>query len=74
VRAQLRAYRLRHDRFKAGTPGLHAMGSNVEASERDTSPPPNLFRRFENGAFLHNSALNRRGTRRMDTRRHSLSE
>ncbi|EQD33445.1 hypothetical protein B1A_19035, partial [mine drainage metagenome] len=60
--------------LKAGTPGLYVMRSNVEAIERDTSPPPNLFRRFENGAFLRNSVLNRRGTHRMDTRRHSLSE
>ena len=46
---------------KAGTPGLHAVRPKVEAVERDTVLPPDVFRRFENDAFWRDPALNRRG-------------
>lgn len=36
---------------KAGTPGLHSVGTKVEAKERQTVLPPDLFKRFENDAF-----------------------
>jgi sulfotransferase len=48
---------------KAGTPGLHAVRPKVEAVERDTILPPDVFRRFENDAFWRDPALNRRGVR-----------
>lgn len=36
---------------KAGTPGLHAVRSRIEAEERQTILPPDLFKRFEKDAF-----------------------
>jgi len=36
---------------KAGTPGLHAVRSRVQANERKTLLPPDLFQRFANDAF-----------------------
>lgn len=48
---------------KAGTPGLHAVRPKVEARERPTILPPDVFRRFENDAFWTNPQLNPRGVR-----------
>jgi len=48
---------------KAGTPGLHEVRPKVEAQERPTILPPDLFRRFENDAFWCNPKLNTRGVR-----------
>lgn len=36
---------------KAGTPGLHELGSRVVKKERRTILPPDVFKRFENDAF-----------------------
>jgi len=48
---------------KAGTPGLHAVRRKVEAQQRPTLLPPDLFRRFEGDAFWRDPALNLRGVR-----------
>ncbi|ULU24215.1 sulfotransferase family protein [Dyella terrae] len=48
---------------KAGTPGLHAVRPRVEARERPTLLPPDLFRRFENDAFWRDPNLNPHGVR-----------
>ena len=48
---------------KAGTPGLHVVRPKVEACERATILPPDLFRRFENDAFWRDPKLNPRGVR-----------
>lgn len=49
--------------MKAGTPGLHAIRPRVDAVERRTVLPPDLFSRFENDAFWRNPELNVRGVR-----------
>jgi len=36
---------------RVGTPGLHDVGSFVRANARPTLPPPDLFARYEKGAF-----------------------
>ncbi|WP_235653670.1 hypothetical protein [Mycolicibacter icosiumassiliensis] len=36
---------------RAGTPGLHTVGSTVKAQPRETVLPPDLFNRFINDAF-----------------------
>ena len=36
---------------RAGTPGLHTVGSTVQAQPRETLLPPDLFKRFVNDAF-----------------------
>lgn len=48
---------------KAGTPGLHTVRPKVEARERASILPPDLFRRFENDAFWRDPSLNPRGVR-----------
>lgn len=48
---------------RAGTPGLHTVGSKVRAQERRTILPPDIFRRFENDAFWLNPQANIRGVR-----------
>lgn len=48
---------------RAGTPGLHAVRSKIEACERVSVLPPDVFRRFENDAFWRDSKLNSRGVR-----------
>jgi sulfotransferase len=49
--------------MRAGTPGLHVVGSKVTPNERQTILPPDLFRRFENDAFWRDPQLNLRGVR-----------
>ena len=46
---------------RIGTPGLHAVGKVVRASERETILPPDLFRRVEQDSFWRDPALNKRG-------------
>lgn len=48
---------------RAGTPGLHAIGTKVAAQERTTLLPPDVFRRFENDAFWLNAQANVRGVK-----------
>lgn len=48
---------------KAGTPGLHTVRPKIEARERSSILPPDLFRRFENDAFWRDPSLNPRGVR-----------
>jgi len=48
---------------RAGTPGLHTIGSKVSAQERTTVLPPDVFRRFENDAFWLNAQANVHGVR-----------
>ncbi|WP_423357709.1 sulfotransferase [Dyella halodurans] len=48
---------------RAGTPGLHTVGGKVQAQERATVLPPDIFRRFENDAFWLNAAANIRAVR-----------
>lgn len=48
---------------KAGTPGLHAVRSKIEASERQTILPPDLFQRFANDAFWQDPANLPKGLR-----------
>ena len=48
---------------KAGTPGLHAVRSRIESSERQTILPPDLFQRFANDAFWENPASLPKGMR-----------
>lgn len=47
--------------LRAGTPGLHAVRSNVAAVQRPTLLPPDLFRRFEHDAFWRDPAQQRQG-------------
>ncbi len=46
---------------RAGTPGLHTVRRKIEARERATVLPPDVFRRFENDAFWRDPQLNLRG-------------
>ncbi|MBD8871346.1 sulfotransferase [Rhodanobacter sp. DHB23] len=48
---------------KAGTPGLHTVRPRVEARERRSLLPPDLFQRFANDAFWRNPDLNPRDVR-----------
>lgn len=48
---------------RAGTPGLHAVRRKIEAVERTSVLPPDLFRRFENDTFWRDPQLNLRGVR-----------
>lgn len=48
---------------KAGTPGLHTVRPRVQASERATLLPPDLFARFANDAFWREPKLNLRNVR-----------
>lgn len=43
---------------RLGTPGLHRVGRKVEAHERATILPPDLFRRYEADSFWRDPALN----------------
>ena len=43
---------------RLGTPGLHRVGKKVEARERLTILPPDLFRRYENDSFWRDPTLN----------------
>ncbi|RUL75288.1 sulfotransferase family protein [Dyella choica] len=47
--------------LRAGTPGLHTVRKKVEAHERTSVLPPDVFRRFENDMFWLDPALNPRG-------------
>jgi sulfotransferase len=49
--------------LRAGTPGLHAVRRKIEARERVSVLPPDVFRRFENDAFWRDPQLNFRGVR-----------
>jgi sulfotransferase len=53
------------DEFDArtGMPGLHTVRRKVEARDRATVLPPDLFHRFENDAFWRHPASNLRGVR-----------
>jgi sulfotransferase len=44
--------------LRAGTPGLHTVRKKVEARERNSVLPPDVFRRFENDMFWLDPALN----------------
>jgi sulfotransferase len=44
-------YDVREFDERAGTPGLHTVGSTVKAQTRETLLPPDLFNRFINDAF-----------------------
>ncbi len=48
---------------RAGTPGLHAVRKKVEARERVSVLPPDVFQRFEKDAFWRDPQLNPRGVR-----------
>lgn len=48
---------------KAGTPGLHTVRPRVQANERATILPPDLFARFASDAFWREPKLNLRGVR-----------
>lgn len=48
---------------KAGTPGLHTVRPRVEANERRSILPPDLFQRFASDAFWRDPQLNPRGVR-----------
>ena len=48
---------------RAGTPGMHVVRKKVEARERVSVLPPDVFRRFENDAFWRDPQLNPRGVR-----------
>lgn len=48
---------------KAGTPGLHTVRSRVQANERTSILPPDLFQRFANDAFWRDPKLNPRSVR-----------
>lgn len=48
---------------KAGTPGLHTVRPSVEANERASILPPDLFNRFGNDAFWCDPQLRPRGVR-----------
>ncbi|GLQ90694.1 sulfotransferase family protein [Dyella flagellata] len=47
--------------LRAGTPGLHTVRKKVQARERSSVLPPDVFRRFENDMFWLDPALNPRG-------------
>ncbi|GLQ90698.1 sulfotransferase family protein [Dyella flagellata] len=47
--------------LRAGTPGLHTVRRKVEARERTSVLPPDVFHRFENDMFWLDPALNPRG-------------
>ena len=49
--------------LRAGTPGLHTVLKKIEARERTSVLPPDVFRRFENDAFWRDPQLNLRGVR-----------
>jgi sulfotransferase len=49
--------------MRAGTPGLHAVRKKVDAQQRTTVLPPDVFRRFENDAFWLNAQANLRGVK-----------
>ncbi len=49
--------------LRAGTPGLHTVRQKIEARERTSVLPPDVFRRFENDAFWRDASLNLRGVR-----------
>jgi sulfotransferase len=49
--------------LRAGTPGLHTVRKKIEACERISVLPPDVFRRFENDAFWRDPQLNFRGVR-----------
>lgn len=44
--------------LRAGTPGLHTVRKKVQARERNSVLPPDVFRRFENDMFWLDPALN----------------
>ncbi len=46
---------------RAGTPGLHQIRPRVEAAERQTVLPPDVFHRFSNDAFWLNPQANVHG-------------
>jgi sulfotransferase len=46
---------------RLGTPGLHRVGRQVKAEQRETILPPEIFRRYENDDFWENPSLNTRG-------------
>jgi sulfotransferase len=46
---------------RLGTPGLHVVGRRVQASERPTVLPPDLFRRYEGDNFWREPSLNING-------------
>jgi sulfotransferase len=48
---------------RLGTPGLHAVGPTINAVERQTILPPDLWRRFEGESFWRDPAFNKRGVR-----------
>lgn len=48
---------------KAGTPGLHVVRPRVEARQRTSILPPDLFNRFANDVFWLDPQLNPRGVR-----------
>jgi len=48
---------------RASTPGLHVIRKKVDAQERVTILPPDVFRRFENDAFWLNAQTNSRSVR-----------
>jgi sulfotransferase len=56
-------YDAREFDLRAGTPGLHTVRPRVEARERTSILPPDLFHRFENDAFWRDPKLNSRGVR-----------
>lgn len=43
---------------RLGTPGLHRVGKKIEARERRTILPPDLFRRYENDSFWRDATQN----------------
>ena len=43
--------------LRLGTPGLHDVGRKVEARERKTILPPDLFLRYQNDAFWEDLPL-----------------
>jgi len=49
--------------LRAGTPGLHTVRKKIEARERISVLPPDVFRRFESDAFWRDPQLNLRGVR-----------
>lgn len=48
---------------RLGTPGLHRVAAKVQAVERQTILPPELFRRFESDSFWRDAQLNLLGVR-----------
>ena len=43
--------------MRLGTPGLHEVGRSVEARERPTLLPPDLFLRYQKDAFWEDPKL-----------------